>query len=114
MAPRVLTNKQLAIFEFIKQYFDAHQRSPLIREIQEGCHIISYKSVVDKLLALEKKGFIERRANKHRGILLKDDLASASQRFVAREALRPREPAVDQMVENGLVQADKAGPSAPS
>lgn len=47
-----------------------HRRSPLIREIQLGCQIVSYKSVVDRLNALERKGFIQRQPNKHRGIRL--------------------------------------------
>ena len=42
--------------------------SPLIREIQAGCQITSYKSALDRLNALERKGFIKRTPNKHRGI----------------------------------------------
>ena len=68
MTKNVLTKKQQAVFAFIQQYLDAHRRSPVIREIQAGCQIISYKSVVDRLHALERKGFIRRTPNKHRGI----------------------------------------------
>jgi hypothetical protein len=32
------------------------------------CQINSYKSIVDRLNALERKGYIKRVANKHRGI----------------------------------------------
>jgi len=46
---------------------------PYIREIQEGCNIQSYKSAVDKLLALEKKGYIKRSINKHRSIKLREE-----------------------------------------
>jgi SOS-response transcriptional repressor LexA len=42
----------------------------LIREIQLGCQIASYKSALDRLNALERKGFIKRTPNKHRGIRL--------------------------------------------
>ena len=63
-----LTAKQGEVFDYIKDYIEKNNTSPYIREIQEGCGIISYKSAVDKLLVLEKKGFIKRELNKHRGI----------------------------------------------
>ena len=56
------------MFEFLLRYFSEHRRSPLIREIQFGCQIASYKSALDRLNALERKGMIRRLANKHRGI----------------------------------------------
>ena len=68
LATRSLTHKQVAVLEFIRRYLMDHQRSPLIREIQTGCRIASYKSVVDRLSALEHKGYIARVPNKHRGI----------------------------------------------
>ena len=63
-----LTQKQQAVFEFIRQYFAEHRKSPFIREIQAGCSIASYKSALDRLNALERKGFIKRLPYKHRGI----------------------------------------------
>lgn len=63
-----LTPKQEEVFNYIKGYIEKNHISPFIREIQEGCNIISYKAAVDKLLVLEKKGFIKRELNKHRGI----------------------------------------------
>lgn len=63
-----LTHKQQAALEFIQRYFDEHRRSPLIREIQAGCAIVSYKSALDRLNALERKGLIKRTPSKHRGI----------------------------------------------
>jgi len=65
-----LTKKQKAVLDFVKGYMDQKNQSPYIREIQDGCSINSYKSVVDKLLALEKKGYIKRAINKHRNIKL--------------------------------------------
>lgn len=70
MTKRVLTQKQQTVFEFIQRYLAEHQRSPVIREIQAGCQIESYKSAIDRLTALERKGFIRRTPNKHRGIRL--------------------------------------------
>ncbi|MFC1807391.1 transcriptional regulator [Candidatus Omnitrophota bacterium] len=63
-----LTKRQKIVLDFIKGYMKDKKESPYIREIQDGCKIISYKSAVDKLLALEKKGYIKRPLNKHRSI----------------------------------------------
>ena len=70
MTKRTLTPKQLLVLEFIQHYFAEHHRSPLIREVQDGCQIRSYKSALDRLGALERKGLIKREANRHRGIKL--------------------------------------------
>ena len=67
-AMRTLSLKQQAVLDFIQRYLKTHRTSPLIREIQAGCQIASYKSAVDRLIALERKGFIKRAQNKHRGI----------------------------------------------
>lgn len=65
-----LTSKQKKVYDFITSYLANHKKAPYIREIQEACQINSYKSVVDKLLSIEKKGYIKRRLNKHRSIRL--------------------------------------------
>lgn len=70
MAEFALTQKQQLVFDFIKRYLAEHRVSPLIREIQLGCQITSYKSAIDRLNALERKRFIKRAPNKHRGIKL--------------------------------------------
>lgn len=70
MAKRTLTHKQQTVLEFIQGYLGEFRRSPLIREIQAGCQIVSYKSAIDRLNALERKGYIKRAPNKHRSIKL--------------------------------------------
>lgn len=82
-----LTSKQQPVYEFIKSYLARHQRAPYIHEIQTGCGVRSYKSVVDRLVALERKGFIQRRPNKHRGIVLVEPLPAdeAAQQVPAPE-----------------------------
>ena len=65
-----LTNKQQLLLEFVERYIGEHRYAPLIREIQLGCGIASYKSAVDRLNVLERKGLIRRLPNKHRGIKL--------------------------------------------
>ncbi len=58
------------MLEFIQRYVQEHRTSPLIREIQVGCQIASYKSALDRLNALQHKGLVRRIPNKHRGIRL--------------------------------------------
>ena len=65
-----LTPKQQTVLEYLQRYIAEHRRSPFLREIQEACRITSYKSVIDRLNALERKGFIKRIPNKHRAIHL--------------------------------------------
>ena len=64
----MLTQKQQAVLEYIRQHIAEHRQAPLIREIQLACQIASYKSAVDRLNSLERKGYIRRKPNKHRGI----------------------------------------------
>ncbi|MFC1577287.1 hypothetical protein ACFL3N_02995 [Candidatus Omnitrophota bacterium] len=64
----MLTVKQRGVLDYIKEYIQTNSRAPYIREIQEACGITSYKACVDKLLSLEKKGYIKRILNKHRSI----------------------------------------------
>lgn len=78
MTNPLLTQKQRTVYAYIKAYMEKHAMAPYIREIQEGCRIVSYKSVVDKLLALEKKGYIKRSLNKHRSIVLSEPAPDAS------------------------------------
>ena len=80
MAKLTLTIKQQAVYDFINRYFTQHRVSPLIREIQNGCGIVSYKSALDRLNALERKRFIRRAPNKHRGIkLIKQPVGTPAQ-----------------------------------
>lgn len=65
-----LTLKQEVVLEFIQRYIAEHQLAPLIREVQAGCQIASYKSTVDRLTALERKAYIKREPSTHRGIRL--------------------------------------------
>ena len=65
-----LTYKQQTVLDYLQRYLGEHRRAPFLREIQEACGIVSYKSVIDRLNALEHKGVIKRVPNKHRGIKL--------------------------------------------
>jgi len=63
-----LTQKQQTVLAYLQRYIGEHRRSPFLREVQNACRIASYKSVIDRLNALERKGFIKRIPNKHRAI----------------------------------------------
>ena len=71
MPDYLLTKKQDEVYSFIRDYIQKNNRSPYIREIQQGCGTLSYKGAIDKLLALERKGYIKRKLNKHRSIVIK-------------------------------------------
>ena len=73
------------MFDYIQAFIAEHRYSPLIREIQVACQITSYKSAIDRLAALEHKGFIKRIPNKHRGIKIK--------RMIRQTVPTPQEPA---------------------
>jgi len=63
-----LTERQKAVFEFIRQAFRVEHRPPTVREIAEHFGFRSPKAVTDHLGALERKGYIVRRSRKSRNI----------------------------------------------
>ena len=70
MGSNNLTKLQHRVYAFIKSYISENKHAPYIREIQEYCEINSHKSAIDRLISLEKKGYIKRKLNKHRNIKL--------------------------------------------
>lgn len=70
MLNNILTPNQAKVYLFTRNYIALNRRSPYLREIQEACNIKSHKSVIDRLTALERKGYIKRKINQHRGIKL--------------------------------------------
>ena len=88
------------MLEYIQRYITEHRRAPFIREIQTACQIVSYKSAVDRLNALERKGFIRRTPNKHRAIQL---------RHRAMERARQPEPAAFDVSQHGTAEVTSAG-----
>lgn len=67
-----LTARQREIYNFIAQAIRDNGYPPTIREIMEGFDIASTNGVRTTLAALEKKGYIRRRAMLSRGIELTD------------------------------------------
>lgn len=70
MAEINLTIGQRRVYEYISSYIEQNKQSPYLREIQGACQISSHKGVIDRLVALERKGYIKRKLNKHRSIKL--------------------------------------------
>ena len=67
-----LTKRQREVLEFIKKCICERGIVPTIREIAEEIGIHSPNGVVGHLVALQKKGFIDRKMNASRAIVLKD------------------------------------------
>ncbi|MBU4346298.1 MAG: hypothetical protein KKH29_03105 [Candidatus Omnitrophica bacterium] len=65
-----LTLNQEQVYLFIREYIAVNKCSPYIRQIQQSCNIRSHKSVIDRLNSIERKGYIHRKINQHKGIRL--------------------------------------------
>jgi repressor LexA len=65
-----LTPNQQRVYQFIREYISQNKSSPYLREIQQSCNIRSHKVVIDRLNALERKGYIRRKINRHKSIRL--------------------------------------------
>ena len=72
--PRKLTPRQQEILDFIRCCI-ADKYPPTLSEIAEGFEF-SVKAALDHLVAIEKKGHIQRMPNIPRGIFIIDDPAS--------------------------------------
>ena len=71
MESAVLTKRQHKIFDFILSSIDRFGYPPSIPEIQKEFSFKSPNAVSDHLEALQRKGYIFRRAHKSRGIEIK-------------------------------------------
>jgi repressor LexA len=69
-----LTDRQREVFEFIRDCFREHSCPPTVREIARHFNFNSPKAATDHLNALERKGYIHRRAHTARNIELPDAL----------------------------------------
>jgi repressor LexA len=67
-----LTDRQRAIYEFLREQIQYESRPPTMREIGEHFDIRSTNGVRDVLAVLEKKGYIRRTPYQSRGIELID------------------------------------------
>ena len=65
----MLSERQQNILDFINQFLDEEGFPPTIREIQKSCDISSTSVVSYNIEALTKKGHLEVKSNKSRGII---------------------------------------------
>ncbi len=77
MNTMVLTGKQSAVLAFLHEWKAAHGSTPTIREIQNRFGFSSPFAATRHLLALEKKGYIERSGGRARSLVLSGDPAPA-------------------------------------
>ena len=73
----LLTEKQKAVLEFVRQSLQEDGSVPTVREIAAHFGFRSVNAVRDHLAAIERKGYISRRPNLARGIELAPDLREA-------------------------------------
>lgn len=72
---RRLTSQQQAVYDFIKDKIVGRGYGPTVREIGEHMNIKSPNGVMCHLRALERKGMIQRAANKSRAIELTESIS---------------------------------------
>ena len=73
---RDLTQRQRQVLEHIIEHIREEGRPPTIAEIGTRFGITSTNAISDHLIALERKGFIERSNNKARGIYITNKAAA--------------------------------------
>lgn len=68
MSGMKLTKIQQGTLDYIACHIEEHGYAPTIREIGEACGGVRQQAVVDRLVALERKGYISRANGKARTI----------------------------------------------
>src|SRR5438445_12139965 len=82
----LLTTRQRAIYDFIKDKIINRGYGPTVREIGAGFKIRSPNGVMCHLKALEKKGLISREAHMSRAIQISEPLSKMSLHLAGRIA----------------------------
>jgi repressor LexA len=92
----LLTTKQRAIYDFIKDKIVNRGYGPTVREIGAGFKIRSPNGVMCHLKALEKKGLISREAHMSRAIQISEPLSKMSLHLAGRIAAGSPREAIEQ------------------
>lgn len=69
----MLTERQQDTYDFIVQYIEQYDRSPLLSEVAQGIGLSSQGSVHNYIQALVNEGLIMRSVGRSRGLRLADD-----------------------------------------
>ena len=73
-----MTQKQILVYNFIKNYLQQNGLMPMQSEIQEHFGLKSLSTIQFHLKALEERGWIPRLPNRQRAIALSDSLHSSN------------------------------------
>jgi repressor LexA len=92
----LLTTRQRAIYDFIKDKIVNRGYGPTVREIGTGFKIRSPNGVMCHLKALEKKGLISREAHMSRAIQISEPLSKMSLPLAGRIAAGSPREAIEQ------------------
>ena len=107
------TPRQQELYEFIRDQIYERGYGPTVRELCEQFGFRSPNGAVAHLKALQKKGYIERRANQSRAIRLLNDPAHPSQLPIVARIVDRRMTALKEVKDhcnlNGLFTAAQAG-----
>lgn len=68
MVKQPLTNRQIIVLQFIRQFMTDNGYAPTIREIAEGLGLCSTGNIHAHIKALEDKGYIKRKEMSPRAI----------------------------------------------
>ena len=66
MSTDLLTTRQADVLRWITKFINKHGYPPTYREIGDGCAMKSSNGVTEVILALERKGYISRKAGQPR------------------------------------------------
>src|SRR4051812_14365027 len=102
--PRVLTDRQQEIWDFLVDYVDRHGYPPTVREIGQSVGLASPSTVHAHLANLERAGLLRRDPTKPRALELLGDRRRAAER-AALEERAPRLPLVGQIAAGGPLLA---------
>lgn len=88
-----LTEKQLAILEFISRSVDSRGYPPSMREIGDAVGLSSLSSVTHQLSRLELAGYLRRDPNRPRALEVIHEPVSVSQAIAESDHVQPEETA---------------------
>jgi REP element-mobilizing transposase RayT len=71
MSEDILTDRQMEILTFLAEFIEEKEYPPTLKEIGDNFGIKNPNGIRNHLLALEKKGFIEKEAERSRAIRIK-------------------------------------------
>ena len=104
---QTLTTRQQQVFDFIREYIEANGCPPTLREISAHIGTAGTVTAISHVGALEKKGYLRRRENSSRGIILtQTPSATVSLPIVGRIRAGMLQPAIEDIT--GYLNLDRS------